>query len=127
MELGDVTKTGRKDYAFLVNCNTPFSYWLEAQYGALTNSSAGPAAKGFTATIPYDVAVHIPTDGAPIDDRCTSESLRSGRVTCPFSDSGNNIAMQSEAQLSLTWRSAGKAAIAGDYVDRLTIRVTASL
>jgi hypothetical protein len=127
LELDDITKAGRKDYAFLVNCNAPFSYRLEAQYGALTNTALKTAPGGFTAAVPYEVSVRIPTDGAPIQDSCPSESLRSGRVSCPFTNSGNSIAMLSQAQLSLTWRSPHKVLIAGEYVDHLTIRVTTTL
>ena len=94
MELGDVTKPGRKDYTFLVNCNAPFSYRVEAQYGALTSTNAEKGSGSFVAALPYDVAVRIPTDGTPIEDRCPGESIKSGRVTCPFSNSGNNIAIE---------------------------------
>jgi hypothetical protein len=127
LELDDITKPGRKDYAFLVNCNAPFSYRLEAQYGALTNTGPKTTPDGFTAAIPYEVAVRIPTDGAPIQDSCPGESLRSGRVSCPFSNSGNSIAMLSQAQLSLTWRPPDKMPMAGKYVDRLTIMIAANI
>jgi hypothetical protein len=127
LELGDITRPGRKDYAFLLNCNAPFGYRLEAQYGALTNTGVEKAPDGFAAAVPYDVTVRIPTDGAPIQDWCSSESIRSGRVTCPFSNSGNAIALRSQAELSLTWRSPGKTLMAGQYVDWLTIRVTTTL
>jgi hypothetical protein len=127
LDLGDLAKAGSKDFPFTLNCNAPFNYRLEAQYGALTNALAGGAPAGFTATLPYDVAMHIPTNGAPIDDRCSSDSLQTGRVTCTFTGSGNNIAIGSEARLAVTWSLPGKAAVAGDYVDRLTISVATSL
>lgn len=127
LELGDITRRGRKDFRFLVNCNAPFGYRLEAQYGALTNTGVEKASDGFAAAVAYDVIVRIPTDGAPIHDWCSSESLRSGRVTCLFSNSGNAIALRSQAELSLTWRSPGKTLMAGQYVDRLTIRVATTI
>ena len=122
-----MTRPGERAFPFTVNCNTPFSYRLEAQYGALTNSGALPAATGLVAAIPYDVGVHIPTDGAPIEDRCPGDSLAAGRVRCPFSSSGNNIALGSHARLTVTWTPQGRAPLAGDYVERLTIRVATSL
>jgi len=127
LDVGDVGRPGRRDYGFAVNCNAPFTYRLEAQYGALTNTGAGSAPRGFTAAVPYDVAMHIPTDGASIDDRCPSDSIRSGRVTCPFSNSGDAIALGSQAQLTITWRPSGEMPLAGAYTERLTLTVATSL
>ena len=48
---------------------------------ALLNLLAAlPAQSGSIAAVPYDVSVHIPTDGSSIDDRCTGESIRAGQV-----------------------------------------------
>jgi hypothetical protein len=126
LELGDISQPGRKEYGFVLNCNAPFSYRLEAQYGALTNTSAS-AASGFTGAVPYEVAMRIPTQGVAIEDRCTSGSIQTGRVSCRFTDSGNDIALRSAAQLTITWQTVGKMPIAGAYVERLTIKVAASL
>jgi hypothetical protein len=127
LEVGDITRPGRRDFGFLVNCNTPFHYRLEAQYGALANIAATPAPDGFTKLVPYDVAVHIPTDGPAIQDRCGGESIRAGRVSCPFSTSGNSIALDSAARLTISWQPQGKVPLAGAYVERLTVTVAASL
>ena len=91
---GDITRPGHRGYGFTVNCNTPFTYRLEAEYGALTNTGGSAAPAGFTASVPYDVAVHIPTDGAPIDDRCAGETIRAGRVTCQFGTSTKLVTRQ---------------------------------
>jgi hypothetical protein len=127
IDIGDVTRPGSRNYAFALNCNAPFGYRLEAQYGALTNAAAGPVPSGFTAAVPYDVAVHIPIDGPSIDDRCAGDTIRAGRVSCPFSTSGNNIALGSQAQLTITWMAPGEMPLAGAYVERLTVMVATSL
>jgi hypothetical protein len=129
LQAGDITRPGRRDYGFTVNCNTPFTYRLEAQYGALTNTGAvgRSAPNGFTTSVPYDVAVHIPTDGAPIDDRCAGETIQTGRVRCAFSTSGDNIALNSTARLTVTWQPQGGVPLAGEYVERLTVRVAAAI
>jgi hypothetical protein len=126
LHIGEVSRPGQRDYGFTLNCNAPFTYRLEAQHGALTHA-AGNAAGAPAAAIPYDVAVHIPTDGASIDDRCTGESIRAGRVTCPFSDSGGGIALNAPARLTITWRPSGEMPRAGAYVERLTVTVATSL
>jgi hypothetical protein len=127
LDVGDVSRPGRREYAFALSCNAPFTYRLEAEYGALTNTGGGSAQSGSIAAVPYDVSVHIPTDGSSIDDRCTGESIRAGQVTCPFSTSGDSIALASQAQLTITWRPPGEMPLAGAYVERLTVRVATSL
>jgi hypothetical protein len=127
IDIGEVSRPGRRDYAFVLDCNAPFSYRLEAQYGALTNLAAAPAPSGFTARVPYEVAVRIPTDGAPINDRCPGDSIRAGRVTCPFSTSGNSVALGSQAQITVTWKQTTEMPLSGAYVERLTIVVATSL
>lgn len=127
LKLDDITRPGRKDYPFLLNCNAPFNYRVEAQYGAFTNTGLATAPDGLAAAVPYDVTVRIPTDGAPIVDTCPSASLRAGRVSCPFSNSGNSIALLSEAQISLVWRSPANLLAAGEYVDRISIIVAVNI
>jgi hypothetical protein len=123
LDLGDISQPGSKEYGFVLNCNAPFSYRLEAQYGALTNLGVDRTLKGFVAAVPYDAAVRIPTDGAVIEDHCASVTLR-GRVTCPFGDSGNKIALGSKALVTIAWMPQGKVPLAGTYVERLTMEIT---
>jgi hypothetical protein len=126
LELGDISRPGSKEYAFLLGCNAPFSYRLEAQYGAFTNTGVEQAQDGFTAAILYDVKISIPTDGGPIQDWCASASLRSGRVTCSFTPSADNTALNSLARLTFTWRPNGLP-IAGEYSDRIVFQISALL
>jgi hypothetical protein len=127
LDIGSMAGAGRSEYGFTVNCNAPFAYRLEAQYGALTQAGAKPGDGGFAAVLPYRVAVHIPTQRGAIDDICLGESLRAGRVTCPFSTSGNDVALGSAARLTITWEPQGRPPPAGEYVERLTITVAMSL
>ena len=124
VDVGDITRPGHKDIAFTVHCNTPFKYRLEAQYGALTHKNAQAAPRGFLGAVPYDVTVHIPTDGVAIDDHCSGDSIRAGAVRCPFSNSGNGIALGTAGQLTVAWIPDGLP-MAGEYSDRLTITVSA--
>jgi hypothetical protein len=120
----DIAKPGRRDFGFTVNCNAPFDYRLEAKYGALTHEDGARTSEGFANSVPYDVAIYIPTQGATINDRCSGESIRAGQVHCPFSNSGNGIALASKGRLTLAW-APDRALLAGQYTDRLTITVGA--
>lgn len=120
--VGDITKAGAKEFGFTLNCNAPFSYRLEAQYGALTHRSVSAAAGGFVASVPYEVGVYIPTDGGAINDTCSGDSIRAGAVRCAFTHSGNAIALAGAGHLRVAWTPGG-VPMAGEYSDRLTITV----
>lgn len=123
-DVGDVTKPGTKDFGFTVDCNTPFEYRLEAQYGALMHKTIQAAPRGFLNAVPYDVTVHIPTDAGTIQDRCSGATIRAGAVTCTFTNSGDGIALGTAGQMTVAWAPAG-VLLAGEYSDRITITVTA--
>lgn len=127
IDLLDVTRPGRFDYGFTVNCNAPFDYRLEAKYGALTNMDGVVAlSKGFASSVPYDVAIYIPTDGRAINDRCSGESIRGAQAHCRFSNSGNGIALASRSSLTLAWAPEG-IPVAGEYIEKLSLTVRVSL
>jgi hypothetical protein len=123
LDLDDLSRAGSKDYRFLLSCNAPFGYRLEAQYGALTYKAA-LVPEGSPSALPYEIAIHIPTDGKPIDDRCTADSLRAGRVRCPFSHSSDAIALNAESRLTVAWSAATIQSAAGNYADQLTLSVS---
>jgi hypothetical protein len=123
--LPDITKPGRFDYGFTVNCNAPFDYRLEAKYGALTHSDGSAVSAGFVMSVPYDVAIYIPTDGTAIKDRCSGESIRLGQAHCRFSNSGNGIALASRSSLTLAWAPEGRL-VAGQYTEKLSLTVRVS-
>ena len=120
VSLDDVTKQGRVDYVFMVSCNAPFEYSLEAKHGALTNMNASPS--GFANTVPYGVQVNIPNDERAISDRCPGEALREGNVRCHFSNSGNGIAFNGQASVSMSWNPSGLP-LTGQYTDTLTFNI----
>ncbi len=124
VEVGDITRPGRRDFVFTVHCNTPFEYRLEAEHGALTHKAVREAPGGFLSAVPYDVTVRIPTDAVTIEDHCTGGSIRAGAVSCPFSNSGDGIAMDTAGRLTVAWKPDG-IPVAGEYSDRLTITVSA--
>lgn len=124
IDLPDITTPGRTQYNFTVDCNAPFDYRLEAKYGALTNVDGVVAlTQGFTHSVPYDVAIYIPTDGGAIDDRCSGASIGFGKAACRFSNSGNRIALASRGNLVVAWAAPDGIPIAGQYVDKLTLTV----
>jgi hypothetical protein len=114
MDAGDIGTPGSRQLAFQLNCNAPFSYSLEARSGALTHGGA-------LAGIPYTVVMHIATDGAAIQDECPGESLKAGHVRCPFTDSGNAVAVEAEGRLTVAWRPPSELPPAGEYSERLTL------
>ena len=127
LELGDISQPGRKEYGFVLNCNAPFSYRLEAQYGALTNTSASAAPNGFTSAVPYEVAVRIPTNGVTIENRCASATIRAGHVNCPFSNSGNSIALNSRSQLIIYLAPTTKALESGRYQENIRLIISTNI
>ncbi|MEJ2227774.1 MAG: hypothetical protein P8Y67_05945 [Alphaproteobacteria bacterium] len=122
MSPDDITKPGASEFKFIVDCNIPFEYRLEAQYGALAHQDGKSASGKLTAEIPYHVAVHIPTSGAPIDDQCWGKDLQTGKTRCQFSNSGNAIALKRTGKLTLAWMPKGTL-LAGQYSEKLTIKV----
>ena len=123
MSPGDITNSGTREFKFMVDCNTPFEYRLEAQHGALTYQGGKSAPPDFAASIPYHVAVHIPTSGAPINDRCEGEDLRTEKTRCQFSNSGDAIALKTTGKLTFAWTPKGTP-LAGQYSEQMTLRVT---
>lgn len=122
LTLADITQAGTKDFGFTLDCNAPFSYSLTAEHGELRNTSAGTASGGFSAKVPYTVAVTIPTNVGTIDDTCSGESIRVGGIGCSFSNSGSGIALSAAGNLRMAWIPAGMLA-AGEYEDSVTIAV----
>ena len=127
MEAGDLQRGGSRQIDFTLTCNTPFSYKLEAQHGALIAVQAGGVPDSFIAAVPYRVAMHIPTDGPTIDDVCPGDSLRIGAVTCPFTNVGDAIATNAEGRVTVTWATPAAPLVVGNYHERLTLTIGASI
>lgn len=123
--LDDISKSSRQTFDFVVNCNAPFEYRLEAQYGALKHVGERGAPSGFTTAVPYDVAVYIPTNNGAINDRCSGENIRASHANCQFSNSGDAIALGSQGSFTVEVRPGDGAPLAGEYFDKVTITVAA--
>ncbi len=78
--------------------------------------------------VAYDVHIRIPlTLGGAIDDTCSSASIKQGAITCKFTDLGQNIAINQQAETQVSWHRASRRLLAGQYVDRLTVFVSVKL
>lgn len=122
--LGDISSSGSKEISYTINCNTPFKYSITSENGGLQNSKIIQTAPGFEVRLPYNIAVHIPTDDVIIDDHCASETVRIGHVACQFSDSRNGIAVDSQARVTMTWIQQKQLA-AGRYFDNIVLTIAA--
>jgi len=108
------------EYGYNVKCNTPFKYSIVSENGALALEGS---ANSQNARVPYEVNVRIPTDDIVIEDRCFSETIKVGQITCAFHDSRNSVAINSRAKLTVHWLPPHTSLPAGTYSDRLTFSV----
>jgi hypothetical protein len=123
LDLGDVTQPGQADYLFVVNCNAPFDYQLEARNGALLLTDSTSNVPGFTNRVPYQVSINIPTDGIAIDDRCTGDTILAGQVRCQLKNSGAGIALKSKSRMTLAWSPGEAVAMVGKYQENITLTI----
>ena len=127
LDAGDLTKAGSAKFAFTVDCNAPFQYTMQSQNGALRLVNAPAAASAASTEVPYDVHIRIPlTPAGAIDDTCNSASLKQGAISCKFTDSGREIAVNQTVMGQLDWK-AGQQLAAGKYQDQLVISISARL
>jgi hypothetical protein len=125
---GDPRKAGSATFAFTVDCNAPFQYTMQSDNGALRLANAPDAAALDQIEVAYNVHIKIPlTLGGSIDDTCSSESIKQGAITCPFTDSGQKVAIDQLAKTHITWNAPKKRLPAGQYTDRLTVFVSVKL
>lgn len=111
--------------AFTVDCNAPFKYALSSVNGALKHQTIGSAPSGFEIVREYSVRTQIATNsGAGIDQTCTSASIKTGAVTCAFTNSGTAVAIGKAGSLALSWTAGGQPLVAGTYQDTLTLTVS---
>jgi len=127
VHLGDLGQSSSDAIPFDFSCNAPFQYSLTSQNGALVHVMQS-GVTGFASQLGYAVDVSLPTDtGAGIADTCASSEIAAGAVTCSFSDSGADIALNKTGSLTLSWtapaRGAATPLLAGDYADSLTLTI----
>jgi len=118
--LGELSRAGNENFALQVQCNAPFQYDVESVHGGL-QLVAEAETNGFTSFLPYEFSTYIPTDTGLISDNCSSQMLKTGFKSCPLSNSGNGVAMPSNAVFTLAWQSSELPLLAGDYQDQITI------
>ena len=121
---GDPSKAGSSKFAFTVDCNAPFQYSMQSDNGALRLMNA-PAASQDPVEVAYSVHIRIPlTLGGAIDDTCSSASIKQGAISCKFTDSGQKVAINQQAETQISWNGASRRLLAGQYIDRLTVFVS---
>lgn len=123
--LGNVAAAGAVSIPFTIDCNAPFTYALSSANGGLAHQSVTTASGGFAIAVPYAVQTVIATNsGAGIDQTCTSASIKTGAVSCAFTNSGTAVAIQKAGSLGLTWAASSLPLVAGTYQDTLTLTVS---
>jgi hypothetical protein len=123
IELGQLEPTGSHVVTFGVHCNIPFSYSVRSAQGGLRNSIAAETPPpGFTTLVHYSVGILIPTDAGPIADLCDSSQLTQDPPACPFTTSGQGIAIAETGSLTFSW-STDNVLVAGPYTDVVTFDV----
>lgn len=119
VSIGNVNQPGSTYVEYPVNCNAPFGYEISSRYGGLRRTSRinGERPKRL-----YNVNVNIPTDDHHINDTCRSDTIEGDVITCALSDSGDGVALDQKARLTVSWEGAPQLD-AGTYSDRLTFTV----
>ena len=122
---GDPRKAGSAKFAFTVDCNAPFQYTMQSDNGALRLTNAPDAVSRDQIEVAYNVHITIPlTLGGSIDDTCSSKSIKQGAISCTFTDSGQKIAINQQAETQISWSATQARLLAGQYTDRLTVFVS---
>lgn len=126
IDAGNPRKPGSSKFAFTVDCNAPFQYTLQSENGALRLVNAPAGASRDEIEVAYDVRIRIPlSPGGVIEDTCSSSSIKQGAVSCQFTDSGQRVAISELAETQVSWNGASSRLRSGQYVDRLTVFVSA--
>ncbi len=104
IQLDNLKAGGSSSVQFEINCNTPFAYTVQSANGAFQITGGTVTGTNLQTRVPYNLAITIPLDnGRAIADRCSSQSIAAGRVTCPFSTSGEQVAILRTGTMRLEW------------------------
>lgn len=137
LALGDITTAGERTLAFTVNCNSPFAYALVSANGGLAAQSKTKVIGGeFASLKPYSVGASFQTDLGMFGDAARpSSALTSAAAapcvaaafgsSCPFTTSGNGVAINKTGELTLQWEAASTPLLAGSFSDTITLTVRA--
>ena len=122
-DLGQIQTAGSQVIGFGIDCNAPFQYSLQSREGGLRNNQNGATVRpGFISLIPYTLRIAIPTDAGGISDVCDSSQLSGSSPSCPFTNSGNGIAIAQTGSMTFSW-STDKILVAGPYSDVVTLTI----
>lgn len=116
----DTVNAVRIDLPFTVQCNSPVRVAMVSNNGGLKHVGPGTSDPAFTALVPYDAVVSMPSGQAAL--RCTSGAMASDQAACsartaePVSAGRGRIAVSVPAQDRLL--------LAGQYQDRVTLTLT---
>lgn len=122
IQVRDMATAGSDVIRFAVDCNAPFQYALTSQNGGFKLEGAAPHSSTLAFEVPYRVSVLIPlTGGGAIKDVCESSQIKAGVATCPFTGSGNSVAIGKTGELAVAWQASQRPLAAGTYQDRLTV------
>lgn len=132
----DIAAAQSHDYAFQMNCNTPFEVRVKSDNGAMAFDGSHPN-DGFAYAKPYTVGLSINTDQGVLNPPdCDASQLKAGigdASTCAFYgesahhglSSGTAISIGDPAKLTVSWTAvaAGPRPAAGNYKDTITVVV----
>jgi hypothetical protein len=123
LQIKDLSQAGSSAVKFEAGCNAPFQYSVVSRNGGFKLDGPAPPS-GFAANLPYNVSVRIPlTGGQTIEDRFTSDQIKSGASSISFSNSGNAVSIQKTAEIGVAWEPSAKPLSPGAYQDQLTVKI----
>jgi hypothetical protein len=126
IDLGRIIPGGgelRREFAFQVDCNTPFVFALISPHGALRRGNNPQEAA--QREIAYNARLTIWTDaGGGLSLECTSRQISDEQTGCKGS-SKDNIAIRKDGILSINWVLPKTALVEGPYTSVLRLELGA--
>ena len=121
---GAVAAAGSASLGIPISCNAPFQISFQSQNGTLLNSAWVIRQGGFASAIPYRLSWSVPLDdGSSVSaSGCMSAAIM-GAAGCAGVSSYSAINRAIAA--SIAWDAPATPLLAGTYLDRITIRITA--
>lgn len=121
---GAVAASGNSSILIPMSCNAPFQVSFQSQNGTLLNPNWVIRQGSFTSAIPYWLSWSVPLDNGMIlsEANCTSASIVS---TAGCGLTSTYSAINRSMKTSFAWDAPATPLLAGTYLDRITIRITA--
>lgn len=119
---------------FTVRCTAPWRIAVSSQKGAL--ETPGSSIAGYTRRAPYDVKLHVNSDGGIVERTCAVALIdqAAGPTACEFegtASTGNGLLLQRSYDLAGSYIEASAPAytgpailVAGTYNDTLTVSIS---